>query len=66
MLSRYEGDLTVAGASVAIGDDISELDEGVSPKSAVEDEPTEPLEPCLVEVVESLFILLAVCIDELE
>ena len=66
MLSRYECDAAVAWTSVAIGDYISELDERVSPISAVEDEAAEPFEPSLVEVVECLFILFALCIDELE
>lgn len=66
MLARYECDAAVAWASVAIGDDISELDEGVSPVAAVEDEAAEPFEPCLVEVVLGILVLFAVCIDKLE
>jgi hypothetical protein len=66
MLARYECDAAVAWASVAIGDDISELDEGVSPISAVEDEPAEPFEPCLVEVMKGLLVLFAVVVYKLE
>lgn len=66
MLARYECDAAVAWASVAIGDDISELDEGVSPISAVEDEAAEAFEPCLVEVMKGLLVLRAVVVDELE
>ena len=66
MLARYECDSAVTWASIAIGDDISELDERMSPVAAVEDEAAEPFEPCLVEVMKGLLVLFAVVVYKLE
>ena len=66
MLPRNEFHVRVAWTSVAIGGEVAQFDERVTPEVGVERIFEHLLEPRLVEKVVSLFVLIAFGIDQFE
>ena len=66
MFSRQQPHAIVAETTVAIGDEVAQFDERVSPIDGVEHIAAELFEPCLIEVMCSFLGLVAIGIGQFE